>query len=156
MLHEIDRVTPEIDRLLDEAFGIDRRSRTAYRLRERTSPIAHLSHAARDADGLVAALLCWPIALQTRTGRRPLTLLGPVAVARRMRNHGIGSRLMRECLDRADGHPMALVGDASYYGRFGFTAEATGQWTMPGPFEPHRLLARNARDLAVAGALIAA
>jgi predicted N-acetyltransferase YhbS len=35
---------------------------------------------------------------------------------------------------------MLLVGDAPYYGRFGFSAERTGKLAMPGPFEPSRLL----------------
>ncbi len=35
---------------------------------------------------------------------------------------------------------IVLVGDAPYYGRFGFTAEKTGALAMPGPFERHRLL----------------
>ena len=35
---------------------------------------------------------------------------------------------------------MLLVGDASYYGRFGFSAEKTGGLWLPGPFERHRLL----------------
>ena len=35
---------------------------------------------------------------------------------------------------------MLLVGDASYYGRFGFSADKTGGLWLPGPFERHRLL----------------
>jgi predicted N-acetyltransferase YhbS len=42
---------------------------------------------------------------------------------------------------RERGHgAIVLVGDAAYYGRFGFTAEKTGALAMPGPFERHRLL----------------
>jgi predicted N-acetyltransferase YhbS len=33
-----------------------------------------------------------------------------------------------------------LVGDASYYARFGFAADKTGALTMPGAWEPARLL----------------
>jgi predicted N-acetyltransferase YhbS len=43
---------------------------------------------------------------------------------------------------RADGALM-MIGDPEYYGRFfGFTADATGAWDLPGPFERRRLLAR--------------
>ncbi len=36
-----------------------------------------------------------------------------------------------------------MIGDPEYYGRFfGFTADATGEWDLPGPFEKRRLLAR--------------
>jgi len=36
---------------------------------------------------------------------------------------------------------VLLVGDAPYYGRFGFSAEKTGALWLPGPFERQRLLA---------------
>jgi predicted N-acetyltransferase YhbS len=36
---------------------------------------------------------------------------------------------------------MILVGDAPYYGRFGFTAAKTSTLELPGPYEPARLLA---------------
>jgi predicted N-acetyltransferase YhbS len=35
---------------------------------------------------------------------------------------------------------VLLVGDAPYYGRFGFSAEKTGALWLPGPFARHRLL----------------
>ena len=44
---------------------------------------------------------------------------------------------------------ILLVGDASYYGRFGFSAEKTGALWLPAPYEKHRLLGREI----VAGAL---
>jgi predicted N-acetyltransferase YhbS len=52
--------------------------------------------------------------------------------------------LMRRATDAAlrFGHKaVLLVGDAPYYGRFGFSAEKTGTLWMPGPYERHRLLA---------------
>ena len=59
----------------------------------------------------------------------------------------LGKRLMRASLEIADacGHDaILLIGDPEYYGRFfGFTADRTGGWRLPGPFEPHRLLARG-------------
>jgi predicted N-acetyltransferase YhbS len=53
---------------------------------------------------------------------------------------------MRRATEAAQklGHKsVLLVGDAPYYGRFGFSAEKTGGLWMPGPFEPHRLLGRE-------------
>ena len=47
---------------------------------------------------------------------------------------------------------MLLVGDAPYYGRFGFSAEKTGALWMPGPFERERLLARELAPDALDGA----
>jgi predicted N-acetyltransferase YhbS len=39
--------------------------------------------------------------------------------------------------------PQVLIGDADYYGRWGFSAALTGGWRCPGPYEAHRLLARG-------------
>jgi predicted N-acetyltransferase YhbS len=49
---------------------------------------------------------------------------------------------------------MVMIGDPEYYGRFfGFSADATGNWDVPGPVERHRLLARNAMELPSSGRL---
>ena len=60
---------------------------------------------------------------------------------------------MRRALREAKrlGHKaVLLVGDAAYYGRFGFSAAATGGLRMPGPYAQERLLgielARGALD----------
>jgi predicted N-acetyltransferase YhbS len=59
------------------------------------------------------------------------------------RCHGIGAALMRHALQAATqrGHSsVLLVGDAAYYGRFGFSAErARGIW-LPGLADNSRLL----------------
>jgi len=47
---------------------------------------------------------------------------------------------------------ILLVGDAPYYGRFGFSAAKTGALSMPGPFERHRLLALELAPGALDGA----
>jgi predicted N-acetyltransferase YhbS len=60
---------------------------------------------------------------------------------------------------RAAGHgALVLVGDAAYYGRFGFSARDTGALAMPGPYQRERLLALELAPGALAGArgLIAA
>ena len=74
---------------------------------------------------------------------RPALLLGPLAVHPGCRGRGIGAALMWRALRaaREAGHAaVLLVGDASYYGRFGFTADKTGALVMPGAYEPARLL----------------
>jgi predicted N-acetyltransferase YhbS len=45
-----------------------------------------------------------------------------------------------------------LVGDAPYYGRFGFAAEKAAALKLPGPYERHRLLALELVTDALAGA----
>lgn len=148
-----------IETLLDSAFGSDRHERTAYKLREGVSVVESLSFAAVDeAGGLQGTIQCWPCGLFDDAGAlvQPLILVGPVAVAPHAQNSGIGKKLMDASLDAAetaaDG-PLCMIGDPDYYGRFfGFTAEATGDWQVPGPVERHRLLARTVAGKTIARA----
>jgi predicted N-acetyltransferase YhbS len=77
--------------------------------------------------------------------RCPLVLVGPVAVAPERQQAGVGRRLMQAALDAAgDDTALMLIGDPEYYGRFfGFSAEHTGGWRLPGPVERRRLLAKG-------------
>jgi predicted N-acetyltransferase YhbS len=130
-----------VEALLDGAFGLDRHQRTAYLLRKGMHAIGHLSLGILDGEKLVGSIQCWPI----RVSDAALVLVGPVAVASHRQNAGIGTQLMQLMLDaeQADDAPMVMIGDPEYYGRFGFTAERTSGWTLPGPWEPRRLLLRN-------------
>ena len=131
-----------IEALLDAAFGEDRHQRTAYRLRTDSEPIASLSFAIIDNEQPIASIQCWSVQI----GVARLILVGPVAVHPDRQNEGHGNRLMLAMIKAAQDlgePPMVLVGDAEYYGRFGFSADATAGWKMPGPWEPRRLLARN-------------
>ena len=47
---------------------------------------------------------------------------------------------------------VILLGDAPYYIRFGFSAEKTGELSLPGPFEHDRLLGLELREGALDGA----
>jgi predicted N-acetyltransferase YhbS len=138
---------PAIEALLDDRFGPARRNRTAYRLRDDAAPLPDYSFVAMDGGTLVGSLQCWPVRLRSVAGAvLPLVLLGPVAVAADREGRGIGSRLMRaslEALDAAGSPPVLLIGDAPFYGRFGFAAAATRQWQLPGPVDHNRLLLRG-------------
>jgi predicted N-acetyltransferase YhbS len=137
----------EIERLLDAAFGSDRHSRTAYKLRQNLNPISALSLAIVETELLVGSIQCWPICIKTESQEdAQLIMVGPVAVAPDRQNLGFGKRLMAACLAAADvGHqpPLMMIGDPEYYGQFGFTANATAGWRLPGESEPRRLLLRN-------------
>ena len=136
-----------VEQLLDRAFGRDRFGRTAYRLREGCAAIPALSRAVLDDGQLIASLQCWPVALACGDGRRAaMTLVGPVAVEPDRQQGGLGRRLMSGLIESVEPDaPLMLIGDPEYYERFfGFTAERTGQWRLPGPFEARRLLARGA------------
>ena len=124
---------PARESLLDAALGSARRLKTSERLREGNGPAPGLALIARDPDGaLIGSLRLWPI---FAGGDRPALLLGPLAVDAQVRSHGVGGGLMREALCRAvaDGHrAVLLVGDAPYYGRFGFKSSYTRLLTLPG------------------------
>lgn len=144
--------------LLDEGYGPDRFTKTSERLREGRLPAAGLSLVAVHCGRLVGTVRLWHVA--AGPGLAAL-LLGPLAVHPQHRNRGIGATLMRRAIARARlaGHEaILLVGDAAYYGRFGFTAASTGELWMPGRFQRERLLALELRPRALAGArgLIAA
>ncbi len=131
----------DIEQLLDDAFGTERHQRTAYLLRKGCKLIDDLSFAIIDDKNLVGCIQCWPVALDFA----PLILVGPVAVSPRRQNQGIGHQLMNATLGavKPTDPPMIMIGDPDYYGRFGFVADSTSGWTLPGPWEPHRLLLRN-------------
>ena len=141
-----------IDDLLDAAFEPERRTRTAYRIREGSDFLSALSFAALDDEQyLVGSIQLWPIALTDPLGRaHPLIMVGPVAVLPAHQGEGYGKALMTAALGAIDGLceegaarlPQVLIGDASYYARFGFV-EAPQAWHCPGPWDPERLLVRG-------------
>jgi predicted N-acetyltransferase YhbS len=124
--------------LLDLCFGASRRAKTSERLREGRLP--WLALVASERGRVIGTVRLWHVSAGPD---RPALLLGPLAVDADHRNRGIGSALVERAITAAQdaGHlEMLLVGDAPYYGRFGFSAERTGKLAMPGPFEPSRLL----------------
>ncbi len=138
--------------LLDEAYGAVRFTKTSERLREGRLPAEGLSLVAVERGGIVGTVRLWPV---TAGPGRPALLLGPLAVHRSARRRGIGSALMRRAIARARlaGHrAILLVGDAAYYGRFGFSAAATGDLWLPGPHDRERLLGLALKPGALDGA----
>jgi predicted N-acetyltransferase YhbS len=138
-----------IERILDDAFGTERHRKTAQRLRDGQAPV--LSLVAREDDRLIGTLRLWSV----RIGRRyRALLLGPVAVDKGHRSCGVGAWLINTGLARAQamGHrAVILVGDAPYYGRFGFSTAVTEGMTLPGPVDRARFLGLELEDGALAG-----
>jgi predicted N-acetyltransferase YhbS len=140
------------ERLLDTAFGPARFAKPSERLREGRFAAAGLSFVAIENGRLVGTARLWNVAAGPG---RPALLLGPLAVSADARNRGIGAALVQRTLREARrlGHrAVLLVGDAPYYGRFGFSAETTGALRLPGPFEPERLLGVELKAGALDGA----
>ncbi|RIV91516.1 N-acetyltransferase [Aurantiacibacter xanthus] len=136
-----------VEQLLDRAFGPDRHERTAYKVREGTEWLPALSFAAIDEQELlVGTIQVYPVALTDEEGRRhPMLMVGPVAVVPERQSEGFGTTLMlamASSLDPETALPQVLIGDAPYYGRFGFVAAPTQGWTIAGPYDKDRLLVR--------------
>jgi len=129
--------------LLDRAMGPMRKKKSSEKLRRCRRPSEGLAFVARDASGaILGTVRLWDVTLGE--GGPAALLLGPLAVEPALKSAGIGSSLMRHAVAEAArlGHgAILLVGDAPYYGRFGFSAAKTGSLAMPGPYERHRLLA---------------
>ncbi|MBI2718847.1 MAG: N-acetyltransferase [Rhizobiales bacterium] len=144
---------PRIEHLLDKAFGLDRRTKSSYRLREGNHTVPGLSLVVRDEDvGIAGSVSFWPLAIGE--AGTPALLLGPLAVHPARQRLGIGLELMREGLARARamGHRLViLVGDEPYYGKLGFRRLPHNLCTMPGPTNPERLLYLELEPGALAG-----
>lgn len=131
----------EVEALFDLCFVPGRTALSSYRLREGVDPVRDLCLVARDDLGIVTgAVRYWPV----RIGNAECLLLGPIAVHPTHQGEGLGALLIEESLARAKGWTrVLLVGDAPYYGRFGFTRLEGVE--MPPPTNPDRILGRELR-----------
>lgn len=136
----------QADGLLDRAFGIGRRTKTTYRLREGEKPVQGLSFGLYLDDEtagptLRAVISFWHLCIG-EAGHRAI-MLGPIAVEPHLQGTGLGAALMRHSLKQAQrlGHKLViLVGDEPYYAPFGFSQVPDGRLTLPGPVDAARLL----------------
>ncbi len=128
----------EVEALYDLCFAPGREALSSYRLRDGVPKVKDLCLVARDELGILAgAIRYWPVLV----GGTPALLLGPVAVHPTRQGDGLAALLIRESLilARSLGWQRAmLVGDAPYYGRFGF--KKLDGVTMPPPTNPDRVL----------------
>lgn len=128
----------EVEALYDLCFAPGREALSSYRLREGIDPVAPLCLCARDADGILAgAIRFWPVQVDDKA----VLLLGPIAVHPTHQGEGLGALLIQDGLQRAAAlgwERALLVGDAPYYGRFGF--QRLSAVSMPPPTNPDRVL----------------
>ena len=128
----------EVEALYDLCFAPGREALSSYRLRDGVKPVAGLGLLARDADGILGgAIRYWPVLV----GSKPCLLLGPVAVHPTRQGEGLGGVLIVDSLKAAEKlgwERVMLVGDAPYYGKFGF--EKLSEVEMPPPTNPERVL----------------
>lgn len=130
----------EVEALYDTCFAPGRTALSSYRLREGVAPVAGLSLVARDDLRILAgAIRFWPVDV----GGHDVLLLGPVAVHPTRQGEGLAALLIVTALEKAapqGWERVMLVGDAPYYGRFGFTQ--LDDVVMPPPTNPERVLGR--------------
>ncbi|ABV93801.1 hypothetical protein Dshi_2064 [Dinoroseobacter shibae DFL 12 = DSM 16493] len=131
----------EVEALFDLCFAPGREALSSYRLRDGVPPVGALCLVAPNEDnalgGVGGAIRFWPI----RVGGAEALLLGPVAVHPTRQGEGLGALLIQAGLEKAAAlgwTRVLLVGDAPYYGRFGFV-RAEGI-EMPPPTNPDRVL----------------
>ena len=131
----------EVEALYDLTFAPGREALSSYRLRDGVMAVAALCLVARDEQEILAgAIRYWPV----RVGTAPALLLGPVAVHPTRQGEGVGRFLIENSLALAtDWDRVLLVGDAPYYGKFGF--RKLPDVTMPPPTNPDRVLGRDLR-----------
>ncbi len=140
------------ENLLDRAMGPGRRKKSSEKIRRGRVPAEGLALVARDRDGhVIGTVRLWNVEAGVDRDTQPVDalLLGPLAVDPAHEGKGIGSALMRAAIIEAkkrDHGAILLVGDASYYERFGFFAEKARHLVMPGPFERHRFLALELKE----------
>jgi len=145
-----------IDTLLDRAFGNNRHSKTSYSFREGVGDVPSLRFVALQHQRLVGTIRFWPVSIYPTPDCEPsfpALLLGPLGVVPDHQGQGIGAALIQHGIEvaRSEGHKIVLlVGDLSYYGRFGFGLAATKEISMPSE-KPQRLLVRELVNDALSG-----
>ena len=116
---------PQIEALVDLAFGPGRFAKTTYRLREGVEPDGRLGFVAEARAGaLLGSVRFWPIMV----GGKLSLLLGPLAVHTASRGRGIGVALMTHGIEAARAahyETVLLVGDETYYARVGLDRKST-------------------------------
>jgi predicted N-acetyltransferase YhbS len=144
---------PARERLLDQAFGKRRHAKTSARLRDGRTPAEGLAYSAVSQSGkVIGTIRLWNV-IAGSAG--PALLLGPLAVDKSQRGRGLGKALIEHALNTARvlGHDaVLLVGDAPYYGRFGFSEALTRSLHLPGPVERNRFLGLELTPHALDGA----
>jgi len=152
-----DSVDPAvIADLLGLCFGPARQRRTAALLREGAPRIEPACFVVLDDGELVGSVQAHRLEWRHPAITRDIALLGPLVSHPDRRGERIGARLMDLCLAEIDkqGLPVVLIGDAPYYGRWGFSAANTGEWQLPGPVDRARLLFRAKASRSFAGPVL--
>lgn len=140
---------PLLASFLDRAIGTERHNRPSYHYRQSAPALAELSLVALFKGGqLIGSLRFWPVELRAerRIESGSVLLLGPLAVDPHWQGKGVGRALMFAGLDRAKnlGYRLCfLVGEPSYYARFGFEPAPPLGYRMVVDVDPRKFQVLN-------------
>ncbi len=129
-----------IERVLDRAFGPGRFAKTSERVRERGAHFepALTRVALNDAGEPIGVCRIWGV-----EAGAPVYFLGPLAVDPEVQAVGLGIALTRDAVSACcaiGGNGVVCVGAERFFRPLGFSVVPAGRITLPGPFDPSRLL----------------
>lgn len=140
--HETLNDITAINILHTKLFGPARFTRAAYLIRENGSENLNFSFTIISDNKLIGSIRITDIFI----GILPAFLLGPVAIDNEYHNLGLGSKLIKYCMEKIrEAKPPAqlilLIGDFDYYKRFGFKHIDVTNIILPAPADNKRVLA---------------
>ncbi|MEZ5070416.1 MAG: N-acetyltransferase [Bacteroidales bacterium] len=113
----------DIRDVLVEAFGRSKEALLVDKLRLEPAYLRDLSLVGLDHGNVVGHVLFFPVNIVNEKGEHPCLSLAPLAVHPECQGKGLGSRLVETGMNKARETGFAAVvvlGDPSFYGRFGF------------------------------------
>ena len=125
----------QITRLHAIAFNGDGEARLVEKLRRTPIYIPELSLVAKYRNAIIGHILFYPIKINTCRKKCNSLALAPVSVIPSFQNRKVGSRLIKEGLEKAQKlgfKSVIVVGHPEYYPRFGF--EKASKYGISAPF----------------------
>ena len=132
----------EVESLLNLVFTPQRNKLGSYYFRKNVSRVEFLCKVIKNDYGhIIGSIRYWPVYI----GKKKFSclLLGPLAVHPICQGEGIGAKLILNTLNLAEKYGwerVILVGDESYYSRFGFKKKLAKDLIFPKPVNQDRLL----------------
>ena len=142
LLLETKKDLIEVEQLLDLVFTPRRKLLSSYQLRSSANKVNKLSYVIKDtSDSVVGSIRFWNIKIDSHSSRG--LLLGPLAIHPIYQSEGLGERLILNCIEQASADNwnwVILVGDISYYSKFGFSKTLTHGISLGDGHDNERLL----------------
>ena len=132
----------EVEQLLDLVFTPRRKLLSSYHLRSSANKVNMLSYVIKDnSNNVVGSIRFWNIKIEGHSSRG--LLLGPLAIHPIYQSEGLGEKLVSNSIEKAyseNWNWIVLVGDLSYYSKFGFSKHPTRGISIGSGFDNSRLL----------------